>query len=76
MTKTEFNRRVKAIGLRSKGIPAAKDVLVGNASIYAAARNHDVSYPVLWRVVKRIREAALCTKCGQEVRRRAATANR
>lgn len=70
MTKTEFNRRVRATGLTSKGIPAALDVLVNGASIYVAAKDHDVSYPVLWRVVDRLNKATFCSQCGQEVKTR------
>lgn len=76
MTKSEFNRRIKATRLTSRAIPAAREVLIGGNSIYEAARSNGVSYPVLWRVVDRIRKVSPCPVCGQDLRgRHVATAN-
>lgn len=67
MNNTEFRRRVKALGLTSRTLPACRDVLVGGQTQYAAAKAHGVDESQLGKLCRRIREAEICEACGQPV---------
>jgi hypothetical protein len=68
MTRHDFDNRVAALGLTSKALPAAREVLVEGQSMYFACRQHGVGYSTLWQVVTRIRATQLCRECGQEIK--------
>jgi hypothetical protein len=67
MNKREFDRRIKALGTRSRALPAARAVLVDGVSQNAAARELEVDVGQLNRLVTRIRAVQICECCGQAI---------
>lgn len=65
LTTEEFNRRVRALGINSQALGAAKDVLVAGDGYRWAAKSHHVDPGNLHRLVDRIRDTRICPTCGQ-----------
>lgn len=65
MNAETFNRRVAALGLTSKALPAARAVLCEDRSLRGAARDYGVDPGNVHRLVTWIRDARFCPECGQ-----------
>ena len=70
ITSTEFRRRVEALGIRSRAVLAAHNVIVDGHSINGQARECGVDPSYLMRLVHRIRRTELCQHCGQPLKDR------
>lgn len=68
MTEHEFRRRVAALGITSRALPAARKILVDGAGIREQARQCGVNPGYLLRLVQRIRATTVCECCGQAIR--------
>lgn len=75
MTPEEFDRRVAALGLTSKALPAARAVLCENRSINGAARDFSVDPALVFRHVKTISNAVLCPHCEQVINQKSDAAS-
>lgn len=68
LTTGEFHRRVEALGIRSRALLAAHNVVVDGAGIREQARECGVHPSALLRLVRRIRHTTVCKACGQAIR--------
>lgn len=68
ITSTEFRRRVEALGIRSRAVLAAHNVIVDGQTINGQARECGVDPSYLMRLVRRIRRTEVCECCGQAIR--------
>ncbi len=68
MDKRDFIRRIAAIGTESVAVPACRDVLVNGMGLRPAAARHGVDAAQVQRLCRRIKGAAICEACGQEMK--------
>jgi hypothetical protein len=68
MKLTEFNKRVKALGLKSRGLRAARAVLVDGNSRNQQAQVTGVDLGQLSKLCSKIESVELCPHCGQPMR--------
>ena len=65
MTVAEFKRRVALTRMRGRSLDAARLVLVGGLSRYAAAEQMGINIAAVSRAATKIESMEICRCCGQ-----------